>query len=81
LVEGFDTAAAIAYQLSEILRINVPVWVAVDSRTLFTVLMRMGRVWEKRLMIDVAELRDQYVQDICTGQTESLLDSCERQLC
>jgi hypothetical protein len=26
LVEGFDTAAAIADQLSEILRINVPVW-------------------------------------------------------
>jgi hypothetical protein len=63
LVEGFDTAAAIAYQLSEILSINVPVWVAVDSRTLFTVVTRMGHVSEKRFMVDVAELRDQYVQD------------------
>jgi hypothetical protein len=76
LVEGFDTAAAIAYQLSAILRINVPVWVAVDSRTLFTVVTRMGHVSEKRLMIDVAELRDQFVQD----KTEGHLDSFERQL-
>jgi hypothetical protein len=37
--------------------------VAVDSRTLFTVVTRMGHVSENSFMIDVAELRDQYVLD------------------
>lgn len=62
LVDGFDTAAAIADQVSEMLRSSVPVWNAVDSRTLFNIVTKMGTVSESRLMIDVAELREQYVQ-------------------
>jgi hypothetical protein len=63
LVEGFYTAAAIVDQLSEMMRISVPVWAAVDSCTLFTVVTRKGHLSENSLMIGVAELRDQYEQE------------------
>lgn len=61
LVDGYDCAEAIGDQVSEILGMQVPVWNAVDSRTLFNVVMKVGNVSEHRLMIDVAELRQKHV--------------------
>jgi hypothetical protein len=61
LVEGYDAASAIDTQLTEILGVYIPVWSVVDSRTLLNVVTRLGNVTEKRLMVDAADLRDEYL--------------------
>jgi hypothetical protein len=62
LVDGYDAAAAIATQLSEILGIVVPEWHAIESRTLFSIVPRMGNVTERGLSVDAAEVREQHLQ-------------------
>ena len=61
LSEGFDSARAIADQVSFVLGRPIPVWAAVDSRTVFNVVARFGNVTEKRLCIDVAALREAHL--------------------
>lgn len=56
-VEGYDAASGIASQVSEILGVQLPIWCAVDSRTVFNVITRLGVVTEKRLMPDTADSR------------------------
>jgi hypothetical protein len=62
LVAGSDVAASIAAQVSEILGMQIPVWNAIDSGTLFNIVTRMGTLTEKRVMVDAAELREQHLQ-------------------
>lgn len=61
LVEGYDMAASLSTQLQEILNRDVPVWCVIDSRTLFNIVNRLGNVTERRLMVDVADLRDEFL--------------------
>lgn len=63
LVEGYDTAAAIAVQLREILGRAIAVQCVTDSRTLFNIVTRLGTITEQRLKIDAADLRAEHLAD------------------
>jgi hypothetical protein len=61
IVGGYDAASAIATQLTETLGVYILVWRVVDSRTMFNVVTRLGNVNGKRLMVDAADLRDEFL--------------------
>lgn len=61
LVEGYDVAQSLASQIGEVLGRQVNVHCDVDSRTLFNVLTRLGSVSEKRLMPEVADVREEHL--------------------
>jgi hypothetical protein len=60
MTHGFDIADAIKSTIDKILRINIPLVLATDSKSLYDCLVRLGSTQEKRLMIDVMCLRQAY---------------------
>lgn len=60
LVFGLDRAYAIQSQLQQLTGRKVTIDCPVDSRTLFNVIAKYDRTSEKRLQIDIFELRESY---------------------
>ena len=60
MANGFDISIAIKTTIDKILKINVPLVVYTDSRSLYDCLVKLGTTQEKRLMIDVMCLRQAY---------------------
>ena len=58
--DAFDTAYMIKRDLEEILKQNVPLKMLTDSKSLFDVITRSSQMSEKRLMIDIAGVREAY---------------------
>lgn len=60
MVHGFDMGASIKATIEKILKIDLPLIVCTDSRSLYDCLVKLGTTQEKRLMIDVMCLRQAY---------------------
>jgi hypothetical protein len=60
MVHGFDMGAPIKATLEKILKIDLPLVLCTDSRSLYHCLVKLGTTQEKRLMIDVMCLRQAY---------------------
>jgi hypothetical protein len=60
MVHGFDMGASIKATLEKILKIDLPLVLCTDSRSLYHCLVKLGTTQEKRLMIDVMCLRQAY---------------------
>jgi len=60
MVHGFDIGASIKATIEKILRIDLPIVICTDSRSLYDCLVKLGTTQEKRLMIDVMCLRQAY---------------------
>jgi hypothetical protein len=66
MAHGFDIGAAIKSTLDKVLRINLPLVLCTDSKSLYDCLVRLGTTQEKRLMIDVMCLRQAYERRLIT---------------
>jgi hypothetical protein len=60
MTHGYDIGAAIKSTIDKILRIDLPLILCTDSKSLYDCLVRLGTTQEKRLMIDVMCLRQAY---------------------
>jgi hypothetical protein len=63
---GFDISTAIKSTVDKILRINIPLVLCTDSKSLYDYLVRLGTTQKKRLIIDVICLRQAYEQRLIT---------------
>ena len=66
MAHGFDIGTAIKSTTDKILRINTPLVLCTDSKSLYDCLVRLGTTQEKRLMIDVMCLRQAYERRLIT---------------
>jgi hypothetical protein len=53
MAHGFDTGAAIKSTIEAILRIQLPLILYTDSKSLYDCLVKLGTTQEKRLMVDL----------------------------
>lgn len=60
MAHGFDIASAIKSTIEGILRINLPLVICTDSKSLYDCLVKLGTTQEKRLMVDILSLRQAY---------------------
>ena len=60
MTHEFDLGAVIKVTLKKILQENVPFILCTNSKSLYDCLVRLGTTNEKRLMIDVMNLRQSY---------------------
>jgi hypothetical protein len=60
MTHGFDIGTAIKSTVDRILKINLPLVLCTDSKSLYDCLVKLGTTQEKRLMIDVLCLRQSY---------------------
>lgn len=60
LVHGFDVASVLRLALNDMLDRIIPLHVYTDSRSLYDCLTKIGRTTEKRLLIDLCMLRQNY---------------------
>lgn len=60
MAHGFDVAVAVKGTVDKILQISLPLILATDSKSLYDCLVRLGTTQEKRLMVDVMCLRQDY---------------------
>jgi hypothetical protein len=60
MVHGFDMGASVKSTVDKALRIELPLVVCTDSKSLYECLVKLGTTQEKRLMIDVMCLRQAY---------------------
>ena len=58
--EGFDQGYALKCNLKELLGTNVPLTLMTDSKTLFDVITKASYTREKRILIDLASVREGY---------------------
>ena len=57
---GFDNAAVIKSTIQQILHRPIDLTIYIDSKSLYDCLVRLGTIYEKRLMIDIMCLRQAY---------------------
>jgi hypothetical protein len=60
MAHRFDTGAAIKSTIEAILRIQLPLILCTDSKSLYDCLVKLGTTQEKRLMVDLMCLRQSY---------------------
>jgi hypothetical protein len=60
MAHGFDIRASIKATLDKVLRIDLPLVLCIDSKSLYECLVKLGTTQEKRLIIDVMCLRQAY---------------------
>jgi hypothetical protein len=60
MVHGFDIGASIKATIEKVLKIDLPLVLCTDSKSLYDCLVKLGTTQEKRLMIDVMCLRQAY---------------------
>ena len=60
MAHGFDIGAAIKSTIEAILRIQLPLILCTDSKSLYDCLVKLGTTSEKRLMVDIMCLRQSY---------------------
>jgi hypothetical protein len=58
--EGFDQGYAFKYNMKELLGTNVPLTIMTDYKTLFDVITKASYTREKRILIDLASVREVY---------------------
>ena len=66
MVYGFDHGAVIKATIERILRIQLPLILCTDSKSLYDCLVRLGTTQEKRLMVDLMYLRQSYERRMIT---------------
>lgn len=60
LVEGFDTGSCIKATQDQLYGRQIPLVICTDSKSVFEAITKLGTTAEKRLMIDIAMLRQSY---------------------
>jgi len=50
---GFDISAFIKFIIDKVLRIELPLMLYINSKSLYNFLVKLGTTQEKRLMIDI----------------------------
>lgn len=60
MAHGFDMGASIKGTIEQALKIDLPLVICTDSRSLYDCIVKLGTTQEKRLMIDVMCLREAY---------------------
>lgn len=60
MVQGFDAASALKNCVDQIFKKPIPLIICVDSFSLYECMVKLGTTREKRLMIDIAALRQAY---------------------
>jgi hypothetical protein len=60
IAHGFDIKASIKLTIDKVLRIDLPLILCTDSKSLYKCLIKLGTTQEKRLIIDVICLRQAY---------------------
>ena len=60
MAHGFDIGASVKSTIDRALRVNLPLVLCTDSKSLYECLVKLGTTQEKRLMIDVMCLRQAY---------------------
>lgn len=60
LLHGYDQAVCIQHLLNQLLGFNFEIHVLIDSKTLFNVVTKEGPTLEKRLQINVWEIRESF---------------------
>ena len=60
VILGFDYAYIIKNQVEEILGRSMSIEAMIDSKTVFNVVAKEGKITEKRLQIDILALRQSY---------------------
>ena len=65
--DAFDFAYVIKHDLEEILGQRVPLQMLTDSRSLFDVIVKNSTTAERRLMIDIKDVRESYEQQLISN--------------
>ena len=60
MAHGFDIGGVVKSTVSHVLRINLPLVLCTDSKSLYDCLVKLGTTQEKRLMVDLLCLRQSY---------------------
>ena len=60
MAHGFDLGVSMKSTLDKALRIDLPLVLCTDSKSLYGCLIKLGTITEKRLIIDVMCLRQAY---------------------
>jgi hypothetical protein len=60
MAHGFDMGVSIKGTIEKALKIDLPLVICTDSRSLYGCIVKLGTTQEKRLMIDVMCLREAY---------------------
>jgi tryptophanyl-tRNA synthetase len=60
MAHGFDIRASVKSTIDKVLRIDLPLILCTDSKSLYKCLVKLGTTQEKRLIIDVMCLRQAY---------------------
>ena len=66
MAHGFDHGAVIKATIERILRIQLPLILYTDSKSLYDCLVRLGTTQEKRLMVDLMCLHQSYERRMIT---------------
>ena len=57
IVYGFDISAFIKFTINKVLKIELPLILCTNSKSLYDYLIKLGTTQEKRLIIDIICLR------------------------
>ena len=60
MAHGFDIGALIKSTINKVLRIDLPLVLCTNSKSLYKCLVKLGTTQEKRLIIDIMCLRQAY---------------------
>ncbi|KAI0998841.1 hypothetical protein K3495_g9356 [Podosphaera aphanis] len=60
MVAGFDAACVVKHTVDSIMKRKIPLVVCIDSYSLYECLVKFGTIKEKRLIIDIAAIRQAY---------------------
>lgn len=63
LAEGFDRAYMLKCDLETILKVEIPLHIFTDSKSMFDVLTKPSSTTERRLMIDLRALQEAYKRE------------------
>jgi len=66
MAHGFDHGAVIKATIDKILKVNLPLVLCTDSKSLYECLVKLGTTQEKRLMVDLMCLRQSYERRLIT---------------
>ena len=58
--DGFDAAFSIKYDLEKMTGLHIPILMLTDSKSLFDIITKSSTTREKRLLIDIATVRNAY---------------------